>query len=118
MARPTLGPGEIRVAVEAAGVNFVDVMVGMGEVDDVRTLGAEFAGRIVETGAEVSGLERGHRVAGFAAGAFGPEVATSADLVVKAPPGLSSPGWRRCRWRSRPPRWPSSSPVSSPGPAS
>ena len=83
-----LGTGEIRVAVEAAGANFLDVMVGMALVDAVSTLGGEFAGRVLEVGPEVAGTEVGDRVVGFAGGAFGPEVVTRADLVVPAPPGV------------------------------
>ena len=89
LARTTLQPGEIRVAVEAAGVNFLDVMLGMGLVDAVRTLGGEMCGRVVETGPEVDGPHPGARVMGFAAGAFGPEVTVRSELVVPAPPGFS-----------------------------
>ena len=84
-----LRAGEIRVRVEAAGVNFHDVMVGMRVVDADRALGEEMCGRVVEMGREVSGLSEGDRVAGFAAGAFAPEVVTAAELVAPAPPGLS-----------------------------
>ena len=87
----SLEVGEVRVAVDAAGVNFLDVMVGMALLDAVGELGGEIAGRVVETGPEVAGLSRGDRVLGVAAGAFGPEVVTRAELVVPAPPGISPP---------------------------
>ena len=83
------GPGEIRVAVEAAGVNFHDVMVAMRVVDVDHPLGGEMCGRVVEVGPEVAGIAVGERVVGFAAGTFGPEVVTRAELVVPAPPELS-----------------------------
>ena len=83
-AKP-LGSGEIRVAVSAAGVNFLDVMVGMRLVEALRTLGAELCGRVVEVGPGVSELSVGDRVVGFGPGAFGPEVVTRAELVVPAP---------------------------------
>ena len=86
-----LEAGGVRVVVEAAGVNFLDVMVGLGLVDAVGTLGGEIVGRVVETGPDVGGLERGDRVVGFGAGTFGPEVVTRAELVVPAPPGVSAP---------------------------
>ncbi len=85
-----LEAGEVRVTVEAIGVNFLDVMVGMALLGAVGTLGGEIAGRVVETGSEVTGVSRGDRVMGVAVGAFGPEVVTRADLVVPAPPGLSA----------------------------
>ena len=86
----SLGADELRVEIEASGVNFLDVMLGMGLVDAVRTLGAELCGRVVEVGPEVSGVSVGDRVVGFASGAFGPEVVTRAVFVVPAPPELSS----------------------------
>ena len=85
-----LDAGEVRVTVEAAGVNFLDVMFAMGLVDAVPTLGAEFCGRVAEVGPEVSELSVGDRVVGFAAGAFGPEVTAAAEFVALAPPGFSS----------------------------
>ena len=84
------GPGEVRVAVEAAGLNFHDVLVAMGVVDAGSPLGTEACGRVVATGPEVEGIRTGDRVAGFALGAFGPEVMTQAQLVAKAPERLSA----------------------------
>ena len=82
-----LGAGRSRVAVEAAGVNFHDVLVGMRLVDEEQPLGGEVCGRVVELGSGVSGLSVGERVLGFAAGAFGPEVVTRAELLALAPAG-------------------------------
>ena len=81
--------GELRVAVEASGVNFLDVMLGMGLVDAVPTLGGEVCGRVLAVGAEVEGFSVGERVLGFAPGGFGPEVVTPAELVAPAPPGVA-----------------------------
>ena len=91
LAPAPLRSGEIRAEVSTAAVNFLDVMVGMGLVDAARTLGGEFVGRVVEVGPDVSGIALGDRVLGFAAGTFGPEVATRAELVTLAPPGYSPP---------------------------
>ena len=82
-----LGAGEVRVAVEAAGVNFLDVMLGMGLLEEELLLGGEVCGRVVELGSGVSGLSVGDRVVGFAAGAFGPEAVTRAELLAVAPAG-------------------------------
>ena len=82
--------GEVRVAVEAAGLNFHDVLVAMGVVDPDAALGGEFCGRVLEAGPGVRGVQVGDRVLGFAAGTFGPEVVARAEVVVPAPPGFSA----------------------------
>ena len=85
----TLEPKEVRVAVEACGLNFLDVFRAMGLVEE-GLLGEEFCGRISETGADVSAVSVGDRVAGFAFGTFGPEVVTREELVALAPAGVSA----------------------------
>ena len=93
-ARP-LAPGEVRVAVEARGLNFLDVFRALGLVPG-GLLGTEMCGRVLEVGSGVStdsvgdsvGLSVGDRVAGLAFGTFGPEAITRAELVAPAPPGL------------------------------
>ena len=85
----SLAPKEVRVAVESCGLNFLDMLRGMGLVEG-GALGEEFCGRIVETGSDVTGVSAGDRVAGFAFGTFGPEVVTREELVALAPPGVSA----------------------------
>ena len=52
-----LGPGEVRVAVRAAGVNFRDVLNVLGMYPgDAGRLGHEGAGVVVEVGPDVTGL--------------------------------------------------------------
>ncbi len=80
-----LQEGEVRIEVEAAGLNFHDVLVAMRLIEVGAPLGGEVCGRVVATGPGVEGLATGDRVAGFAAPAFASEVTTSAALVVKAP---------------------------------
>ena len=84
------GAGEVRVAVEAAGLNFHDVLVAMGVVDPDAALGGEFCGRVLEAGPEVRGFAAGDRVLGFASGTFGPEAVARAEVLAPAPPGLSA----------------------------
>jgi polyketide synthase 12 len=86
-ARP-LGPGEVRVAVRAAGVNFRDVTVVMGLVDDERALGGEGAGVVTEVGSSVRGLVPGDRVMGLVEGT-GPVAVADADLLAVVPEGWS-----------------------------
>ena len=89
LATQTLEPNEVRVAVDACGLNFLDVFRAMGLVEE-GLLGEEFCGRIVETGSDVTAVSAGDRVAGFAFGTFGPEVVTHEELVAPAPPGVSA----------------------------
>ena len=90
LAPRTLEPREVRAEVETCGLNFLDVFRAMGLVEDEGMLGEEFCGRIVETGADVTAVSVGDRVAGFAFGTFGPEVVTREELVALAPPDVSA----------------------------
>ncbi|MBX9750975.1 MAG: SDR family NAD(P)-dependent oxidoreductase [Roseococcus sp.] len=76
--RATPGPGEIEVAVAATGLNFRDVMLGLGVLDSESlgggltgaALGFEFAGHVLAQGPGVEGFRPGDPVMGFAGGAF------------------------------------------------
>jgi NADPH:quinone reductase-like Zn-dependent oxidoreductase len=65
---PPLGPGGVRIAVAASGVNFADVMARVGIYPDAPkppcVIGYEVAGTILELGEGVEGLSRGQRVMG------------------------------------------------------
>lgn len=65
VAIPTPGPGDVRVRLEAAGVNFIDVYQreGLYEVPLPSTPGMEGAGVVDEIGPGVTGLHVGQRVA-------------------------------------------------------
>ena len=66
-ALPAPGPGEVRVAMEAIGVAYVDIVVRQGMVRELRppvTPGDDFVGRIEAIGDNVSGYSIGQRVAG------------------------------------------------------
>ena len=84
-----LEPGEVRIAVDAAGLNFRDVLRAMGAIE-TGELGRELCGRVVATGANVPEVSVGDRVVGMAFGAFAAEVTTRAELVAPAPSGMSS----------------------------
>jgi acyl transferase domain-containing protein/NADPH:quinone reductase-like Zn-dependent oxidoreductase len=85
----SLEPGQVRVAVEAVGINFLDVLLSMGVVTSAEPLlGEEFCGRIVETGPHVKEFAVGDRVVGLGFGTFGPEVVTTAELVAPALEGM------------------------------
>jgi polyketide synthase 12 len=85
-----LGPGEVRVGIRAAGVNFRDVLNVLGMYPgDAGLLGLEAAGVVLETGPQVRGLAAGDVVMGLFAGAFGPEAVADARLVAPVPAGWS-----------------------------
>jgi len=65
---PEPGPGEVRIAIRAAGVNFVDVLTAAGGYQVKPALpfipGTEFAGVIDAIGEGVTGRKVGDRVSG------------------------------------------------------
>ncbi|WP_052375398.1 type I polyketide synthase [Chondromyces apiculatus] len=89
------GPGEVEIQVEAAGLNFLDVLTALGVMPSEggepseRPLGGECAGRIVALGAGVSGLHEGDEVVAIATGSFASHVLADSRLVVPKPPGMS-----------------------------
>ena len=87
-ARP-LEPREVRVAVEATGLNFRDVLRSMGLIDK-GLLGREMSGHVLEVGSGVSNVAVGDRVVGLGFGTFGPEVVTREELVAPAPPEVAA----------------------------
>ncbi|MBZ6103615.1 SDR family NAD(P)-dependent oxidoreductase [Streptomyces olivaceus] len=81
-----LGPGEVRIAVRAAGLNFRDVMVSLGLVPVKAPIGGEDAGVVTEVGPEVPGLAPGDRVMGmFPRGGIGPVRVADHRLVGRVP---------------------------------
>jgi NADPH:quinone reductase len=93
---PVPGPGHVVVAVEAAGVNFVDALFVAGQYQIKPAVpfvpGTESAGRIVALGESVSGLEAGQRVLVSAGlGGFASRVAAPAAAVTPIPDVLDSP---------------------------
>ena len=87
---PPLGPREVRLGIEAAGLNFWDVFSALGLIDE-KFLGTEMCGHVIEVGSEVSSVSVGDRVVGVRRGArgmFGPESVTHEELVAPAPPDL------------------------------
>ncbi|WP_432590049.1 type I polyketide synthase [Streptomyces sp. HD1123-B1] len=83
-----LGPGEVRVALRAGGVNFHDVVVALGMVEDPRPLGGDGAGVVVEVGPDTDRFGVGDRVMGLFNGT-GPLVITDSRLITHIPAGWS-----------------------------
>jgi NADPH:quinone reductase-like Zn-dependent oxidoreductase len=95
---PVLGPGEVRIDVAAAGINFADIMARLGFYPDAPktpcVVGYEVAGTILELGDDASTPERplnhGQRVvAGTEFGGYASQVVVPADAVVALPDGLT-----------------------------
>ncbi|MER5898098.1 type I polyketide synthase, partial [Streptomyces sp. NPDC001876] len=86
---PPLESGQVRIEVRAAGVNFRDVLLGLGMYPEPGTMGSEAAGVVVETGPGVDDLAVGDRVFGFFNGGFAAEAVTGRELLVKVPVGWS-----------------------------
>ena len=88
---PPLEPREVRVAVEASGLNFWDVFRSLGFIEE-GNLGREMCGYILEVGSDVSTISVGDHVVGLGFGAFGAQMVTREELVAPAPSGFSVTG--------------------------
>ncbi|MFE6505263.1 type I polyketide synthase, partial [Kitasatospora sp. NPDC057738] len=86
-AERPLGPGEVRIGVRAAGVNFRDVLLALGMYPERAELGSEGAGVVLEVGAEVTDLAPGERVFGLFPGGFGPVAVADRRRLARIPAG-------------------------------
>lgn len=92
-ASPPLQPGEVRVAVHAAGLNFPDVLMVAGGYQLKPELpfvpGMEAAGEVSEVGREVRGFAVGDRVmVRMRFGAFAEEVTVAPSQLAALPPSF------------------------------
>jgi len=94
LERPALGDTDVRIAVQAAALNFPDLLMTRGEYQFRPTLpyvpGMEGAGVVIEVGARVSAFRPGDTVR-FAGktGAFAEEAVAPAASVHPVPEGLT-----------------------------
>ena len=86
-----LAPGQVRVRMRAAGLNFRDVLLALGVIPpsvdpDAASSGqgGEGAGTVIETGPGVTGLQPGDRVMGLFTG-IGPVSVTDHRLLCRVP---------------------------------
>src|SRR5258705_10980369 len=91
---PQPGPGEIRIAVKAAGINFADTMARVGVYPDAPkppcVLGFEVAGEVESVGEGVESVKAGDRVmAGTRFGGQASLVTAPADQVFALPDSFS-----------------------------
>lgn len=90
---PRPGPGEVRIAVHAAGANFADTLyiAGKYQVRPPRPFvpGGEAAGEVIETGAGVTRFSPGERVVATSPwGAYAEEMAVPESTVFPLPDGV------------------------------
>lgn len=91
---PAVGPGEVRIAVRAAGINFADTMARVGLYPDAPkppcVLGYEVAGEIESVGEGVADFKAGDRVmAGTRFGGQAELVTVPAEQALPLPDELS-----------------------------
>ena len=93
--RPRPGAGEVLVRIETCGMNFGDTLMIRGTYQEKPplpfTLGMELAGVIEELGTEVTGLQKGQRVAAYTGlGGLSEYAAIPADICVPIPDQMSA----------------------------
>ena len=91
---PAPGAGEVRIAIEAASLNFPDLLIVQGKYQFKPPLpfvpGSEFAGRVDAVGEGVSHLKPGDAVAAInGSGGFGTHAVVDAARVLPLPPGFA-----------------------------
>jgi NADPH2:quinone reductase len=88
---PTVGPGQVKVALRARGVSIVDVLVIAGQYQTKRDVpfipGGEAAGVVVEIGPGVQHVAPGDRV--LVPGGYADEVVAPASRVIPLPDTVS-----------------------------
>jgi acyl transferase domain-containing protein/acyl carrier protein len=83
--------GYVQVRVEAAGLNFRDVLNVLGLYPgDPGPVGGDFAGTVTQLGEGVTGLEVGQRVYGSMQGAFASRFNVPAQFLAPIPDGVSA----------------------------
>jgi phthiocerol/phenolphthiocerol synthesis type-I polyketide synthase C len=87
------GPGQVEIAVTAAGLNFNDVLKALGICPGVEPgivpLGGECAGTVTAVGEGVRGYQVGDAVMAVAPSSMAAYATTTAELVAPAPKGLT-----------------------------
>jgi NADPH2:quinone reductase len=95
VAVPVPGPGEVQIRVEAAGVNFADVLRRRGDEYPEQspvpfTLGGEVAGKVSAIGSNVTHLSIGQTVyATTRVGGYSQYVVVPAPMVIALPDGIN-----------------------------
>ena len=93
---PSAAAGQVKVSVEAIGINPLDWKISNGFLAEMiplplpAVIGTDIAGTVIEVGAGVDGFTVGDRVVGFAdSGAFAQTAVTRSARLTLIPDGLS-----------------------------
>jgi acyl transferase domain-containing protein/NADPH:quinone reductase-like Zn-dependent oxidoreductase/acyl carrier protein len=91
---PPPDAGQVQIRVEAAGLNFRDVLnvLGLYPGDPGQIGGGDLSGIVTELGAGVSAFEVGQRVFGFMPGSFATRVNVPGQFLSPVPNGVSAVG--------------------------
>ena len=91
---PPPDAGQVQIRVEAAGLNFRDVLnvLGLYPGDPGQIGGGDLAGVVTELGDGVTKFEVGQRVFGFMPGSFATRVNAPAQFLTAVPDGISAVG--------------------------
>ncbi|KAI4101563.1 MAG: hypothetical protein L6R37_004889 [Teloschistes peruensis] len=83
-----LTANEVEVEIKASGLNFVDLMVSMGQITEP-ALGAECSGVVSRVGPEVTQFKPGDRVMTWLLGTFSSFIRTPEPMIQPIPEGMS-----------------------------
>lgn len=83
------GPGEVCIRVEAAGLNFRDVLIALGQYPEPGELGAECCGVVTAVGSGVTQYQPGDGVMAIANNGFDSQVVVDQRLVSPVPTGIA-----------------------------
>jgi len=84
LQRP-LHPGEVRIQLHAAGLNFRDVVVALDMIHDTRPPSGEGTGTITETAPDVTTYQPGDHVTGLLTHGIAPTTITHHNLITHTP---------------------------------
>ncbi|MDP6874547.1 MAG: NADPH:quinone oxidoreductase family protein [Alphaproteobacteria bacterium] len=90
LPEPAMGPGQVRVKINAAGLNFPDILTVEGSYQHKPPLpfvaGFETAGEVIEVAPDVSNAAPGDRVmVGVRPGGFAEQAVADASLLIPTP---------------------------------
>ncbi|KAI9742337.1 MAG: hypothetical protein M1818_003870 [Claussenomyces sp. TS43310] len=88
--RQALAGDEVEVQVNAAGMNFKDVLIALGQIPS-NNLGLEFSGIVLRVGTDIPAdeVKPGDRVCGLASNALSTQLRTGASALIKMPDDMS-----------------------------
>jgi len=93
LPEPEMGPGQVRIRMRAAGVNFADIVLVRGNYQEKPELpfapGLEGAGEIIEVADDVTEFKPGDRVMALtSSGGFAEQAVCSTNTVFHMPDGM------------------------------